>query len=108
MEIVQVQTAHDDRDALQAIIDDLVDRRLVACGQIVGPIRSTFTWQGKVESADEWLALLKTTAELAPRVIGRIRETHSYQVPELVTLPIESGDLHRFERTGGRGDGRHE
>ena len=59
--VVQIQVAHPDRDALDGMIRELVDDGLIACGQLVGPIASTFSWEGSVQSADEWLALLKTS-----------------------------------------------
>ncbi len=55
--VMQIQVAHSDRDALDGMITDLVDQRLIACGQVIGPISSTFFWEGSVQSADEWLAV---------------------------------------------------
>jgi periplasmic divalent cation tolerance protein len=89
--VVQIQVAHDDREELVGIVEKLLSSRLIACGQIVGPIESHYWWQGKIETADEWLALCKTTAAAAPKAIEAIKQLHSYQVPEIVLLPIYGG-----------------
>jgi periplasmic divalent cation tolerance protein len=89
--VVQIQVTHDDREGLVGIVRELLVRRLIACGQIVGPIESHYRWQGKIEQADEWLALCKTTAAAAPKAIEAINQLHSYQVPEIVLLPIDTG-----------------
>jgi len=69
-----------------------VEQRLAACAQVSGPITSTYWWEGKVQSATEWLCVLKTTAPLMGRLTGVLREAHSYEVPEIVAVPIEAGD----------------
>jgi periplasmic divalent cation tolerance protein len=89
--VVQVQVAHDDRAALQQIIDALVAERLIACGQLLGPIDSTFCWDGAVQHAQEWLALLKTGGERVPQLLARIAELHSYEVPEVLVLDVSDG-----------------
>lgn len=73
------------------IANQLVERRLAACVNIVPQIESIYRWQGKVESAQEWLLLIKTTAEKFPAVRDTIRELHSYELPECVLLGIEDG-----------------
>ncbi|HTR72530.1 MAG TPA: divalent-cation tolerance protein CutA [Solirubrobacteraceae bacterium] len=90
--IAQIQVAHDDRDALQAMIDTLLAERLIACGQIVGPVSSTYEWQGHVERAQpEWLAFLKTTTAVADDLIRRIEELHAYEVPEILLVEVAGG-----------------
>lgn len=89
--IVQVQVVHDDRDALQAMIDQLVDERLIACGQVMGPIKSTFFWDGSVQHEDEWLALMKTSNGAVEDLVARLTELHSYDVPEILILDIGGG-----------------
>jgi periplasmic divalent cation tolerance protein len=69
----------------------LVEHQLAACVNIVPQIESIYRWQGKVESSQEWLLLIKTTAERFPAVRDAIRELHSYDLPECVTLTIEDG-----------------
>ncbi len=73
------------------IAHHLVERRLAACVNIVPQIESIYRWQGKVESGREWLLLIKTTAERFPAVRDAIRELHSYELPECISLVIEDG-----------------
>jgi periplasmic divalent cation tolerance protein len=90
-QVIQVQVAHDDRDALGAMVAALVDERLVACGQIVGPLSSTYRWQGAVQHAQEWLALLKTSRAASERLVARIAELHSYEMPEIILTEVSGG-----------------
>jgi periplasmic divalent cation tolerance protein len=64
---------------------------LAACVQITGPATSVYRWQGKVESSQEWLCIIKTQASGYPAVEAAIRELHTYQVPEIVAVPIVAG-----------------
>jgi len=78
-------------DEARRIASQLVERRLAACVNIVPQIESIYRWQGKVESAQEWLLLIKTTAERFPAVRDAIRELHTYELPECVALNVEDG-----------------
>ena len=69
----------------------LVERKLAACVNIVPRIESVYRWQGKVETAEEWLLLIKTQAELFERVRDAIKELHSYDLPECVMLEVNGG-----------------
>ncbi len=82
------------------IADALVQRRLAACTNVVGPISSVYRWKGKVEHAQEWLLVLKTTAEVVDAVGDAIKDLHSYELPECVALPIESGSEAYLEWVG--------
>ena len=66
----------------------LVDERLAACANILGPIRSIYRWEGRMEDCAEAAALFKTRAELAEALIARLGELHSYDVPAAVVWPI--------------------
>lgn len=89
---IQVMTTTDRREVAEEIAREAVSRRLAACVQIVGPIRSIYRWQGAVEEADEWLCLLKTRGELLEELTAFIRGIHPYQVPEIVAVPIVGGN----------------
>jgi periplasmic divalent cation tolerance protein len=65
-----------------------VEERLAACVNILGPCRSIYRWQGEIEGADEVAAIFKTSSEGAARLIQRIGELHSYEVPAAVVWPI--------------------
>ena len=86
-----VLTTSGSREEAEKIAHALVERRLAACVNIVGPIYSVYRWQGKVESAAEHLLLVKTTADLSDSVAKAIRELHSYELPECIQVPIEGG-----------------
>jgi periplasmic divalent cation tolerance protein len=107
-QVCQIQVAHRDRDALQAIVDDLLERRLIACGQLLGPITSSYRWQGRRECEQEWLALLKTASVRAAAVGARVRELHSYEVPELLVAELSGADADYvrwvLEQTGASAD----
>jgi periplasmic divalent cation tolerance protein len=88
---LQVTTAVSTRDDAEAIAAALVQRRLAACVQIVGPVQSVYRWQGAVEQAQEWLCVAKTTRAKYAAVEAAIRELHLYECPEIVALAIEAG-----------------
>ena len=78
-------------EAATAIATALVSERLAACGNIVPGMRSVYRWQGEVQYDAEVLLLLKTVTALVPSLSARVRELHSYEVPEVLALPILGG-----------------
>ncbi|HZR32618.1 MAG TPA: divalent-cation tolerance protein CutA [Terriglobales bacterium] len=74
----------------EKIAQALVERGIAACVNVV-PVHSVYRWQGKVESAAEFLLIIKTTAARYAQVETAIRELHSYDLPESVQIPIEAG-----------------
>jgi periplasmic divalent cation tolerance protein len=88
----QVTTTLPDRDAANRIGRRLVEERLAACAQVVGPVSSVYWWQGEVESASEWFCHLKTTAARVDALIARIRALHPYETPQIVAVPVVEGD----------------
>jgi periplasmic divalent cation tolerance protein len=90
-EYIQVVTTTETKDQAQRIAQAVVEKRLAACAQIVGPISSTYWWKGKVESADEWMCLMKTRHDLFADLERAIREIHPYEIPEIVAVPIVPG-----------------
>ncbi len=68
-----------------------VERRLAACAQVAGPVRSTYRWDGEVTTASEWICTLKTVRIRVDQIAGLVGEVHSYQVPEVVAVPIVGG-----------------
>jgi periplasmic divalent cation tolerance protein len=75
----------------------LVERRLAACVNIIGPIRSIYRWHGAVEREKEYLLLIKTTAEKAADLATAFAELHPYELPERVELSIEGGSTDYLE-----------
>ncbi len=88
----QVTTTLPDRDAANRLGRRLVEERLAACAQVVGPVSSVYWWQGEVETAGEWYCHLKTTVGRVPALITRIRELHPYETPEIIAVPVTEGD----------------
>ena len=78
-------------DEARKIARELVERRLAACVNIVAGIDSIYRWAGKVESAQEWLLVIKTTEAMFAEVRYAISELHSYELPECLLLPVEDG-----------------
>jgi periplasmic divalent cation tolerance protein len=69
----------------------LVESRLAACVNIIPKIESVYRWEGKVEEAQEYLLLIKTTQEAFPRLREMIQQLHSYDIPECIALSVEEG-----------------
>jgi periplasmic divalent cation tolerance protein len=74
------------------LADEAVRERLAACGQVSGPVTSTYWWDGAVQESVEWCCALKTVADRLPALIAMLRAAHSYDVPEIVATPIDAGD----------------
>ncbi|MGH2398278.1 MAG: divalent-cation tolerance protein CutA [bacterium] len=75
-----------------AIGQTVVSEKLAACSNLIASISSTYWWQGNVERAGEALIVLKTREDLLEAVVRRVRELHSYTVPEVIALPIVGGN----------------
>jgi|SRR6516165_3936304 periplasmic divalent cation tolerance protein len=90
-EFVLVLSTAGSPDEARRIANALVSEQLAACVNIVDSIHSVYRWQGAVESASESLMLIKTRAELLTTIEARLRELHSYEVPELIAIPIGQG-----------------
>ena len=69
----------------------LVERRLAACVNIVGPIRSVYRWKQKVSNEPEYLLLIKTTAEHAAQLQSAFKELHPYELPECIEVAVQGG-----------------
>ena len=88
---VIVLTAAGSEAEARKIARALVERKLAACVNIVPKIQSVYRWKGKVEEAEEFLLLIKTTRTKQEEVGTAVREIHSYELPECVVLAIEGG-----------------
>ena len=84
----------------------LVEERLVACANVVGPIRSIYRWQDAVEDAGEHLLLLKARAADVPALETRVQALHSYDVPEVLALPVTAGSAAYLTWLAGATDRR--
>lgn len=88
--IVSVYAVFADADEAQRIARAVVEERLAACANILGPCRSIYRWQGAVEEADEVAAIFKARADKAEALTARIAALHSYDVPAIAVWPIQS------------------
>lgn len=89
MTVVTIYAVFANEEEAQRIGRAVVEEQLAACVNVLGPIRSIYRWQGKVAEAAEVAALFKTTAAAADRLIARIAELHSFDVPCIETWPVD-------------------
>jgi len=86
-----VLTTVGDRNAAEKLATQLVERRLAACVNIVGPMQSIYRWKGEVQNEQEYLLLVKTTSEGALQLRSALKELHPYELPECVELTVDAG-----------------
>jgi periplasmic divalent cation tolerance protein len=84
-------TTASSRAEAQTLARELVSRRLAACVNIVGPVSSIYHWQEEIERSEEFLLLIKSTAAQVNAIQEALVELHSYDLPELISLNIDSG-----------------
>jgi periplasmic divalent cation tolerance protein len=85
--IVIFITASSEKEA-RRIAELLLEQRKAACINIVSGIDSKFWWKGKIDSSRESLLIIKTRASMFPKVIELVKTVHSYEVPEIIAIPI--------------------
>lgn len=90
-ETLVVITTTDSAEAAEALGRGLVEARLAACVQISGPVRSVYRWDGETQVDTEWQCWIKTAADRYPDLAEWIATHHSYDVPEIVALPVVAG-----------------
>ncbi len=86
-----VMTTTGSGDEARRIADALVERRQAACVNIIKGIESIYRWKGKTEEAQEWMLLIKTAADCYDRVCATLKELHSYEMPECISISIDGG-----------------
>ena len=84
-----------------AIAHALIDAKLAACVSIM-PIQSVYTWQDEVHQDEEWQLMIKTDLSQFPNLEAKIREIHSYDLPEIIALPIIRGSQPYLDWIGGQ------
>ncbi|HQP09921.1 MAG TPA: divalent-cation tolerance protein CutA [Candidatus Omnitrophota bacterium] len=80
------------REEADKIAGHLVENKLVACANIIEGVRSVFWWNGKIDAADETLLILKSKRNSFKKIIKAVTALHSYEVPEIIALPIVAGN----------------
>ena len=91
MYVVIFVTAAGKKEA-DGIASALIKKKLAACVNIADRVQSVFWWQGRVDTAKELLLIIKSKRPLLPKIIKLIKSKHSYKVPEIIALPIISGN----------------
>jgi periplasmic divalent cation tolerance protein len=99
---IQVMTTTGTREDAERISRRLVETRIAGCVQIIGPIASCYRWQGKIETAEEWLCLAKSRRECYGAIEETIRLLHPYETPEIIALPVEAGSRDYLTWLGGQ------
>ncbi|MEO0079465.1 MAG: divalent-cation tolerance protein CutA [candidate division WOR-3 bacterium] len=112
---IQVFVTTPKRNEAEQIARALVAERLAACAQVLGPVASTYRWQGRIERSKEWLCLVKTERRLLVRLTKVVQRLHSYDIPEVIGVAICGGNSRYLcwlgstlggKRTASRSSGR--
>lgn len=88
---IQIVTTTERREDAEKIAGLLIEKRLAACVQIVGPVLSIYRWKKNIESAEEWQCHIKTRRGLYADVETTIKANHPYETPEIIALPVLQG-----------------
>ena len=88
--IVIFVTAKDAAEA-QRISRGLLEKKLIACANIVSSVNSFFWWEGKIDQSAEALVIMKSQKRCFPKIVSAVKKIHSYSVPEIIALPIVDG-----------------
>jgi periplasmic divalent cation tolerance protein len=90
-EYIQVVTTTERREDAEVLARGLVEARLAACVQVIGPIQSVYRWRGAIETAQEWQCWAKSRRDLYAEIEAAIRRLHPYEVPEILAVPVLAG-----------------
>ena len=88
--LIVLMTASNKEEAVK-IVRTLLEERLIACANIMNSVSSFFWWQGKIEEAKETLVIMKSHQERFKKLSKRVAQLHSYDVPEILALPVVEG-----------------
>ncbi len=97
LQVVTVVGSKEDAERISVLV---VERRLAACSQVLGPITSTYWWNGKVEQAEEWMCLMKSRDETYQDLESTIRLNHPYEIPEILGFRVTHGNRRYLEWLG--------
>jgi periplasmic divalent cation tolerance protein len=96
--VVMVTTAS--KQEAEKIAQRVLKERLIACANIIGPVSSLFNWSGKMEKAEEYLIFMKSRKDLFEKLAETVKALHSYEVPEIIVLPIVEGSKEYLDWLG--------
>jgi len=89
-----------DKEEAKAISQILLQKRLIACANIISPVTSFFHWAGKIDNGEECLMVMKSRSDLVSEVADHVKQLHSYEVPEILAVPIVVGSEAYLEWMG--------
>lgn len=92
MHIILVYIPCPTPDAARQIAQTAVQEKLAACANILAPVQSVYMWEGALQESEETVCLLKTQAALFSRLRQRVEELHPYDVPCIISIPVEQGN----------------
>jgi periplasmic divalent cation tolerance protein len=93
VEFIQVSTTVKTKEKAEKLAETLLVKRIASCVQVLGPIKSSYWWKGRIEHAKEWICLIKAMASDYGRIESSIKRMHDYDTPEVIALPILRGNL---------------
>lgn len=88
--VIVLVTAGSEEEAGK-IADALLDKKIAACVNIIPSVKSVFWWEGKKETEEEFLLLIKSRTEIVDEVVEAVKANHSYDVPEIISIPVSNG-----------------
>jgi len=97
---IQVMTAVNREEEAAHIAQQLVDQGLAACVQVAGPVKSTYRWKGAIETTEEWQCFIKTEQRHWNSLVELIKEIHPYELPEIISMPIQNGSREYLDWLG--------
>jgi periplasmic divalent cation tolerance protein len=91
-EYIQIVTTMESKESAEKMGNLLVENKLAACVQVSGPITSIYQWEDKMEQSQEYYCIIKTEKKRYSQIEHTIKKNHSYEVPEIIVLPILKGN----------------
>ncbi|HUI78468.1 MAG TPA: divalent-cation tolerance protein CutA [Bryobacteraceae bacterium] len=88
--IVVLSTCASEQEA-ESLARSMVEQRLAACVNVIPRVRSYYRWKGALESAEEWLLVIKSSRDRFERLMAALEKAHSYEIPEVLALPVVEG-----------------
>jgi len=101
-EFIQVFTTTEKKEDAERIAKSVIEAKLAACVQIMGPIESTYRWKGKIERTAEWFCFIKSTKKMYPDLESAIKREHPYEVPEIIAVPVSGGSAEYLDWLKGQ------
>ncbi len=90
-DFIQVFVSCESRDQARLLVDSLLEEHIIACAQILPKVESFYRWRGQIEQSEECLLILKSTQDQFNALEQLVTEMHSYDVPEIIAVPIVAG-----------------